>query len=209
MCASPWSQPFTVPGPLSGQPCSCAPSLASCSGQASFSPLWSGEGCPSLPLTLARKEPVAEEGAALLLLQHEDCSTADQALLAASEAPAMHWTRDGKKSWLQLVLDLQDRGTHINPVSRGHHPTGSTYTLLPTMPWARCSHPGCCKQGKSKLPAVGEWKMGVMKHRCISLPCSHTCSGCCPLKAASLVLSPRRVAGAEVELGSRQQQYTQ
>lgn len=156
MCASPWSQPFTVPGPLSGQPCSCAPSLASCSGQASFSPLWSGEGCPSLPLTLARKEPVAEEGAALLLLQHEDCSTADQALLAASEAPAMHWTRDGKKSWLQLVLDLQDRGTPYQPCLQGspphreylhtaaHHALGTMLTprLLQTGPIQAASSRG-------------------------------------------------------------------
>lgn len=43
---------------------------------------------------------MAEEGAAPLLLQQED-----QALLAASEAPATHWQRDGKKSWLQPVLE--------------------------------------------------------------------------------------------------------
>lgn len=40
-----------------------------------------------------------------MLLQHEDCSTTDEALLVASEAPDMHWKRDGKKSWLQPLLD--------------------------------------------------------------------------------------------------------
>lgn len=103
---------------------------------------------------------------------------------------------------------------HTSPGSRGHHPMGSTYTLLPTMPWVRCSHPGVANRASPGCQQWG-WKMGVMKHRCISLPCSHMCSnGCCHPKAASLVLaatgrSPRRVAGAEVELGSRQQQYTQ
>lgn len=103
---------------------------------------------------------------------------------------------------------------HTSPGSRAHRLMGSTYTLLPTMPWVRCSHPGAANRASPGCQQWG-WKMGVMKHQCISLPCSHTRSnGCCHPKAASLVLaatglSPRRVAGAEVELGSRQQQYTQ
>lgn len=156
VCASPWSQPFTMPRPLSGQSCSRAPSFAPCSGQASFSPLWNGGGCPSLPLTLARREPVAEEGAALLLLQQGDCSTADQALLAASTAPGMHCKRGvERKAGSSLCWTHRAGGPPYQPWLQGPPPHGEYLHTAAHHALGTMLTPRCCKQGQSRLPAVG------------------------------------------------------
>lgn len=156
MCASPWSQPFTVPGPLSGQSCSCAPAVAPCSGQAFFSPLWSGDGCPSLPLTLARREHVAEEGAAPLLLQHEDCSTADRLCWQHLRPQPCIGKEMGKKAGFSLCWTHRAGGPPNQPWLQGspphreylhtaaHHTLGTMLTprLLQTGPVQAASSGG-------------------------------------------------------------------
>lgn len=191
----------------SGQSCSCAPSLAPCSGQASFSSLWSGETAPACPSPW--------QGGSLLLrkgLHHCCCSTRTAALQIRlcweplRPQPCIG-KEMGRKSGSSLCWTNRAEGPPYQPCLQGSPPHGEYlhHHALGTITWV------LRQTGPVQAASSTGWKMGVMKHGCISLPCSHTCSnGCCHLKAASLVLaatglSPRRVAGAEVELGSRQQ----
>lgn len=107
-------------------------------------------------LTLARRAPVAEEGAAPLLLQQGDCSTADQALLAASMAPSMCCKRRvERKAGSSLCWSHRAGGAPYQPWLQGSPPYGEYLHTAAHHALGMMLTPRCCKQGQSRLPAVG------------------------------------------------------